>query len=239
MEAQYGNKGLKEALTEFIEKAQNAQRFIQNKGSSEIRRVAAGFINDISALIDQYASHVVREVRFGELFFFFLSFFLSKRSLTCFICLSQVETNVGRCEPVSRAVNASVLAMCKETALPFNGYWLSMASALILCIPTTLSAYILSNLYSKLRPNPVRRQTTGSDLALDTIDEDDVPLSHVTNKHETSSHSYALETRRAGPSHYVGHSSHSAGASAPIVGTDDHWSPGPPLYTRPPPYNFN
>lgn len=151
----------------------------------------------------------------------------------------QVETNVGRCEPVSRAVNASVLAMCKETALPFNGYWLSMASALILCIPTTLSAYILSNLYSKLRPNPVRRQTTGSDLALDTIDEDDIPLSHVTNKHDTSSHSYALETRRAGPSHYGGHSSHSAGASAPIVGTDDHWSPGPPLYTRPPPYNFN
>ena len=67
LEAQYGNKGLKEALTEFIEKAQNAQRFIQNKGSSEIRRVAAGFINDISALIDQYASHVVREVRLDSL----------------------------------------------------------------------------------------------------------------------------------------------------------------------------
>lgn len=62
MEAQYGNKGLKEALTEFIEKAQNAQRFIQSKGSSEIKRVTAGFINDIAALIDQYANHVVREV---------------------------------------------------------------------------------------------------------------------------------------------------------------------------------
>ena len=62
MEAQYGNKGLKEALTDFIEKAQNAQRFIQDKGKSEIRRVAAGFINDIYSLIDQYALHVVKEV---------------------------------------------------------------------------------------------------------------------------------------------------------------------------------
>ena len=31
----------------------------------------------------------------------------------------KIQTGIGRCEPVSRAVNASVLALCKETVLPF------------------------------------------------------------------------------------------------------------------------
>ena len=72
---------------------------------------------------------------------------------------SQVESNVGRCEPVSRAVNASVMSICKEVVLPFNGYWLSMASALTICLPATLCAYILSKLYPKLKRNRNRRHT--------------------------------------------------------------------------------
>lgn len=34
----------------------------------------------------------------------------------------QVENNVGKCEPVSRAVNASVMAVCKEVVLPFVSF---------------------------------------------------------------------------------------------------------------------
>ena len=94
LEAQYGNKGLKEALTEFIEKAQNAQRFIQNKGSSEIRRVAAGFINDISALIDQYASHVVREVRLDFTHSTSL-FYLQEVTVTCFFLSTSPHPSTG------------------------------------------------------------------------------------------------------------------------------------------------
>jgi len=118
-----------------------------------------------------------------------------------------------------------------------------MASALVLCLPATLSAYILSKLYPKLKKNPIRRQPVAEEYSLDNLDDDDVPLANLGGKHETS-HPYAVEARRAGPSgYYSGHSSGhhrgstSAGASAPVV--DDSWSPSAHIYPRPPPYNFN
>ena len=51
------------------------------------------------------------------------------------------------------------MSICKEVVLPFNGYWLSMASALTICLPATLCAYILSKLYPKLKRNRNRRHT--------------------------------------------------------------------------------
>lgn len=146
----------------------------------------------------------------------------------------QIETNVGKCEPVSRAVDASVMALCKKMTLPFNGFWFSMVSILLLFVPATLSAYTLSNLYSKLRADPVKRHTIDPTPPLDMIDEDDVALSHVTNKHEHSIHSYMLDPRHTPLSHYTGHSSHEA--SAPLPDTQQHW---PSLYHQPPPYHFS
>ncbi|CAG2100544.1 unnamed protein product [Medioppia subpectinata] len=97
--ANYGNKGLKEALTRLLKQAEDAQKFISSKGHMEIHSVAKAFVEDMSALVDQYAQHVIEEI----------------------------QTGIGRCEPVSRAYNSSVLALCKETVLPFvrfvkNGY---------------------------------------------------------------------------------------------------------------------
>lgn len=54
--------GLKEALTDLLQQAKRAQNFIEQKGRTEIRKVAKGFVNDMSALIDQYSQHVVEEV---------------------------------------------------------------------------------------------------------------------------------------------------------------------------------
>lgn len=151
LKAQYGSRGMKDALTDLLQQAKTAQAFIEQKGKAEIRKVAEGFVSDLSSLIDQYANHVVREV----------SPLPDPRthysSIRC-----QVETSVGRCEPVSRAVNASVMSVCKEVVLPFNGYWLSMASALTICLPATLCAYVLSKLYPKLKRNRNRRHTTDS-----------------------------------------------------------------------------
>lgn len=89
--AQYGSKGLREALAELIEQTRMAQRFLAQNGKSEIRKVARAFKSDLSSLIDQYAEHV-RE---------------------------QVRNQIGRCEPVSRAVNASIVSVCKEVILPY------------------------------------------------------------------------------------------------------------------------
>lgn len=148
----------------------------------------------------------------------------------------QIETNVGKCEPVSRAVDASVLALCKKMTLPFNGFWLSMVAILILFIPTTLSAFILSNLYSKLKADPVKRHTVDSNMPVDMLDGDDVPLSHVTNKHESPVQSYILDARHTPLSHYTGHSCH---ASAPFADHRDRWESPSPLYNQPPPYHFS
>ncbi len=60
--ANYGNKGLKEALTNLLKQAEDAQKFIALKGHSEIHSVAKHFVSDMSSLVDQYAEHVVEEV---------------------------------------------------------------------------------------------------------------------------------------------------------------------------------
>ncbi|KAI1295479.1 Prominin-1-A [Halotydeus destructor] len=206
--AQYGSRGLKEALTDLLNQAKKAQSFIEQKGRTEIRKVAKGFVQDMSSLIDQYSQHVVGEV----------------------------ENSVGRCEPVSRAVNASVMAICKEVVLPFNGYWLSMSSSLLLLLPATFCAYVLSNLYSKLKRGRNRRHIAAdSDLALENLEEDDIPLAHVAHKNESSS--YAVDHR--GRHSYL--ESGTSAPSAPVPLDHDNWSPGAPpphMYSRPPPYNF-
>lgn len=68
--AQYGSKGLKEALTGLLSQAKKAQSFIENQGKAEIRKVSKEFIQDMSELIDQYSNHVVSEVSILSLFLF-------------------------------------------------------------------------------------------------------------------------------------------------------------------------
>ncbi len=58
----YGNKGLKDAITELLKKADEAQRFMAKSGKEEIKKVAESFVNDLSGLVDQYAHHVIEEV---------------------------------------------------------------------------------------------------------------------------------------------------------------------------------
>lgn len=58
----YGNKTLKEALTDLLNQAKLAQKFIEERGYQEIKNVAHSFTDDMSSLIDQYAHHVIDEV---------------------------------------------------------------------------------------------------------------------------------------------------------------------------------
>lgn len=62
LKAQYGSRGMRDALTDLLQQAKTAQAFIEQKGKAEIRKVAKGFVTDMSSLIDQYAQHVVKEV---------------------------------------------------------------------------------------------------------------------------------------------------------------------------------
>ncbi|RWS26769.1 prominin-like protein [Leptotrombidium deliense] len=193
--AQYGQKGLKEALNELLEKAKKAQHYIRNNGREVIRDVARAFVADLSSLIDQYSQHVV----------------------------SQVENNIGRCEP--------------------NGFWLSMASALFLLLPASICAAVLSNLFRKLKRGKGRRHYSGDsyvrrEYAMETLEDDDIPLAQVSNKDSTTNTMFDVR-RPPNTSLYL--DSTSSAPSAPMVTNDDNWSPGAPpphIYARPPPYNF-
>ncbi|XP_054154509.1 prominin-1-like [Oppia nitens] len=190
----YGNIGVRDVVTILLRQLESAQDFIATRGRNEIRDLAANLTRNMSFRIDQYANHVI----------------------------DKMQTSIGRCEPVSRAINSSVMALCKETVLPFNGYWFSMLSSLVILFPSTFFSYILSHLYQRVKRFSIRRE---SDSTLDNLEEDDIPLAHLDNK----SHSEG----RGGPA-----------PSAPPNRTpdDDNWSPGslpPHLYgSRPPPYNF-
>ena len=53
---------MKDALTDLLQQAKSAQAFVEEKGKSEIKKVAKSFVSDMGSLIDQYARHVVTEV---------------------------------------------------------------------------------------------------------------------------------------------------------------------------------
>ncbi|XP_074600905.1 prominin-like [Brevipalpus obovatus] len=201
--AQYGNKNLKEALSELIKQAKNAQVFIERNGKNAIRDVAEGFVRDLSALIDQYSEHIVDEV----------------------------EHRLGRCGPVSLAYNVSTLAICKEIVLPYNGYWFSMASTLLLLLPATICASVLANLFQRLRQGRSHRYIEAdSDLTLDNLEEDDIPLAHVVKQTD-----YPYENRRNPPIYPS-----TSAPSAPMHREDWLTSASQThMFARPPPYNFS
>lgn len=200
----YGSRGLRDALTILIKQAKSAQYLIEKNGKNAIKEDAEHFINDLGALIDQYAQHVY----------------------------DQVESQLGRCEPVSRAINATTIAICKEIVLPYNGYWFSMGSAILLLLPATLSASILANLFRKLkRPKARRHLDLDADVTLENFEEDDIPLAQVVKQTDIP-----YEARRNPPMYQ-----NSSAPSAPH--SEENWitsATSPPhMYTRPPPYNFN
>lgn len=138
----------------------------------------------------------------------------------------QVEDVIGQCEPVSRALNYTTSAFCEDIVLPFNGFWFSIISSLLLLLPATFLAYALRSLYQRAKRS--RSPSSGyhhhhprsSDYDDASFDDDgeEVALAYLDSQPKASTSSMP---------------------SAPIV--DDGWSPTAPSThyvhnTRPPPY---
>lgn len=115
----HGKQSFGVVVTELIAKVRSAEGQLQSNGRNLIKIAANEFVDELNALIDQYANHV----------------------------RNQVENVIGQCEPVSRALNSTTSTLCDDILLPFNGYWLSAVASLILILPATFLAYALRGLY--------------------------------------------------------------------------------------------
>lgn len=122
----HGRNSFNSVITELIAKVRSAENQLRSEGKTLLKLASNEFIDELNALVDQYASHVK----------------------------NQVENVIGQCEPVSRSLNSTVSALCDDIVLPFNGYWLSATASLILILPATLLAYALKGLYSLARRGP-------------------------------------------------------------------------------------
>jgi len=195
----HGRSNFGVVIKDLIPRIRSAEKQLRTNGHNLVKLSANEFIDELNALIDQYANHAK----------------------------NQVESVIGQCEPVSRALNSTTLALCDDIVLPFNGYWFSAICSLILILPATLLAYALKGLYSL-----AKRAATMHHSYNYPDHEDDM--------------SYEDDSEDTALAYHIGHNSHlshkpsgsSAIPSAPLA-ADDNWSPTSASYlpnTRPPPY---
>lgn len=115
----HGKNNFGIVISELIAKIRSAENQLRLDGRTLLKNASNEFVEELNALIDQYANHV----------------------------RNQVENVIGQCEPVSRALNSTTSTLCDDIILPFNGYWLSATASLILILPATFLAYALRGLY--------------------------------------------------------------------------------------------
>lgn len=199
----HGRSSFANVTTELIAKVRSAESQLRTSGTMLLQNAANEFVDELDALIDQYANHVK----------------------------NQVENVIGQCEPLSRALNSTTSTLCDDIILPFNGFWLSAISALILLLPSTLLAYALRELYRL-----AKRGGGGAHMhnhSYSYTDQED----EISNEDDSDEIAFTYHIARHGhPSHKP--SSSAAIPSAPMA-RDDGWSPSSQGYihnSRPPPY---
>jgi len=64
------------------------------------------------------------------------------------------QNYVGRCEPLSRSYNATVIAVCNEIIDSFNGFWTSIGWCYLFFLPSIALAISLVSLYRKSEAYP-------------------------------------------------------------------------------------
>jgi Prominin len=104
---------------------------VRNAGNAEKKvewhwRQAEKYVNETVGLIDVYVERVI----------------------------NMTENYVGRCEPLSRSYNATVIAVCNEIVDSFNGFWASIGWCYLFFLPSIALAITLVSLYRKSEAYP-------------------------------------------------------------------------------------
>ncbi|KAJ4441113.1 hypothetical protein ANN_10963, partial [Periplaneta americana] len=122
----FNHSSLNESINLILLEVTNAQDYLNNTASKEIKNLADMFANAILGHVDQYLNRVV----------------------------NMTTTMVGQCQPMSQVYNATVVAVCNQILDPFNGFWASIGWCLVLFIPAIILSVKLAALYQKSDPYP-------------------------------------------------------------------------------------
>ena len=117
---------MREALRGLLKQATKASEFLRTEGPQLIDTLAGKYVNETVGLIDVYVERVI--------------------NLT--------QNYVGRCEPLSRSYNATVIAVCNEIVDSFNGFWTSIGWCYMFFLPSIALALSLVSLYRKSEAYP-------------------------------------------------------------------------------------
>ncbi|XP_014665650.1 PREDICTED: prominin-1-A-like isoform X2 [Priapulus caudatus] len=112
---------LTEKVESFIEQVETVERKVKTEGPQIVRQVVTSWAEGILGHFERYLVYVEE----------------------------QVAHKVGACEPVSKAFNASVFSVCKETLYPLNGFWAGLGICMIMVIPSIILSVKLAGLYRK------------------------------------------------------------------------------------------
>lgn len=125
-EAKFNKVSMREALRGLLKQASKASEFLRSEGPQLIDTLAEKYVNETVGLIDVYVERVI----------------------------NMTENHVGRCEPLSRSYNATVIAVCNEIVDSFNGFWASIGWCYLFFLLSIALAITLVSLYRKSEAYP-------------------------------------------------------------------------------------
>ncbi|KAK2575115.1 hypothetical protein KPH14_008839 [Odynerus spinipes] len=122
----FNHSSMAEAIHNLVDEVSKAQQFLNKDGPEYVKYLATKFGNAFLHQVDAFLEHVI----------------------------DSASNKVGRCQPVSKAYNATLVAGCNKILDPFNGFWASVGWCLVLFLPTIVLCVKLSALYQKSDPYP-------------------------------------------------------------------------------------
>lgn len=138
------------AIIKLTQEIDEAERFLNEEGSSYVQKVSHQLLDNFSRNIKAYLSLVI----------------------------NATTNDVGRCEPVSNVYNATIVAICNRVVDPFNGFWAGVIFCVLLFFPTIVLSAKLSTLYQKSDPYP--GPLVEAEYLYDAYSErDNIPLANV------------------------------------------------------------
>lgn len=147
------HNSLKDAIYSLMNEVLKAQDYLNKDGPRKLLEIAQQFADEFLNHVRHYMQRVV----------------------------DHTHTEVGKCWPLSRVYNATLMATCDEILNPFNGFWASVGWCLLLFIPSIILSVKLATLYQKSDPYP--GPLVEAEYMYDAYaDHDNVPLANMNDK---------------------------------------------------------
>lgn len=147
------HNSLRDAIYGLMNEVIKAQDYLNQNGPRKLLEIAEQFADEFMNHVKHYMQRVV----------------------------DHTHSRVGKCGPLSRVYNATLIATCDEILSPFNGFWASVGWCLLLFIPTIILSVKLATLYQKSDPYP--GPLVEAEYMYDAYaDRDNIPLANVHDK---------------------------------------------------------